>query len=54
MSKKPEETEIVVQPLRRATIKLRIVGTTPLFQNRLSEKMRQYFPHWRYWSQDQG
>lgn len=43
MAKKAEETEITVQALRRATIKLRIVGTTPLFQNRLSEKMRQYF-----------
>jgi len=43
MVKKTQETEITVQALRRATIKLRIVGTTPLFQNRLSEKMRQYF-----------
>jgi hypothetical protein len=40
---KKETTEISVQPLKRASAKLRIIGTTPMFQNRMSEKMRQYF-----------
>jgi hypothetical protein len=40
---KTETAEITVQPLKRATVKLRIIGTTPLFQNRMSEKARQYF-----------
>lgn len=42
MAKKPTETaEITVQPLRRASVKLRIVGTTPLFQNRMANKAKQ-------------
>lgn len=44
MAKAKDETqEITIPPLKRASMKLRIVGTTPLFQNRMSEKMRQYF-----------
>lgn len=43
MAIKKATTEITVQPLKRASTKLRIIGTTPLFQNRMSEKMRQYF-----------
>jgi hypothetical protein len=45
MAKKAEtETNtITIPPLKRATARLRIVGTTGLFQNRMSEKMRQYF-----------
>ena len=31
-----ETAEIKVQPLKRATAKLRIIGTTALFQNRMS------------------
>jgi hypothetical protein len=42
-TKAKETTEVNVQPLRRASARLRIIGTTPLFQNRMSEKMRQYF-----------
>ena len=42
MAKKPAQTEeIQVQPLRRATIRLRIVGETPLFQNRMANKAKQ-------------
>ncbi len=40
---KKQTTEVSVQPLKRASTRLRIIGTTPLFQNRMSEKMRQYF-----------
>lgn len=39
---KKESTNVEVVPLRRASVKLRIVGTTPLFQNRMSEKLKQY------------
>lgn len=44
MARKPQEktTEITVQPLKRAAVKLRIVGTTPMFQNRMSSKVKQY------------
>lgn len=38
---KKETTEVSVQPLKRASVKLRIVGTTPLFQNRMAEKAKQ-------------
>lgn len=40
MAKKAEETEISVTPLRRATTKLRIIGTTPMFQNRMAAKAK--------------
>lgn len=43
MAKKADTTEIQVPALKRASMRLRIVGTTGLFQNRMSEKMRQYF-----------
>lgn len=38
---KNETAEIQVQPLKRATVKLRIVGQTPLFQNRMAAKAKQ-------------
>lgn len=42
MAKKATETaEISVAPLRRASVKLRIIGTTPLFQNRMANKVKQ-------------
>ena len=42
MAKKTEQSEeIQVQPLRRATIRLRIIGETPLFQNRMANKAKQ-------------
>ena len=42
MAKKPTETtEITVQPLRRAAVKLRIIGTTPLYQNRMANKVKE-------------
>lgn len=42
MAKKSEETaEIQVAPLKRASVKLRIIGVTPLFQNRMANKARQ-------------
>lgn len=41
MAKKQGTAEITIPPLRRATVKLRIIGTTPLFQNRMAEKARQ-------------
>lgn len=42
MAKKAQETaEITIQPLRRGTVKLRIIGVTPLFQNRMAEKAKQ-------------
>lgn len=37
---KDESAEISVVPLKRATVKLRIVGTTPLFQNRMANKVK--------------
>lgn len=40
MAVKPTETaEIKVPMLKRASVKLRIVGTTPLFQNRMANKV---------------
>ena len=39
--KKTETTEINVKPLRRATTRLRIVGETAMFQNRMASKARQ-------------
>ncbi|WP_201829561.1 hypothetical protein [Microvirga zambiensis] len=42
MAKKPTETaEVTIQPLRRASVKLRIIGVTPLFQNRMANKAKQ-------------
>lgn len=42
MAKKATETtEITIQPLKRATVKLRIIGTTPLFQNRMANKAKE-------------
>ena len=38
---KQESAEITVQPLKQATLKLRIIGTTPLFQNRMANKVKQ-------------
>jgi hypothetical protein len=38
---KPETAEIKVTPLRRASAKLRIIGTTPMFQNRMANKVKQ-------------
>lgn len=35
------EAEIQVKPLRRATVRLRIIGTTPLFQNRMANKVKE-------------
>ena len=41
-TKKAEKTtEITIPVLRRGHVKLRIVGTTPLFQNRMSNKVKQ-------------
>lgn len=36
---KTETAEIKVTPLKRASVKLRIIGTTPLFQNRMANKV---------------
>ena len=41
MAKKAEEAEVHVQPLKRASVKLRIIGVTPLFQNRMANKAKQ-------------
>jgi len=41
VKKEAETAEIKVIPLRRATVKLRIIGTTGLFQNRMSNKVKQ-------------
>jgi hypothetical protein len=40
-TKKQETAEISVQPLKRASVKLRIIGTTPLFQNRMANKAKE-------------
>lgn len=39
--KKNEAVEIQVKPLKRGAITLRIIGTQPLFQNRMSNKAKQ-------------
>jgi hypothetical protein len=39
---KNESVEISVVPLKRATVNLRIIGTTPLFQNRMANKVKGY------------
>ena len=43
MAKAPQmmETEINVQPLRQGVVKLRLIGTTPLYQNRMAAKSKQ-------------
>lgn len=42
VTKKANDTqEIVIKPLTRGTVKLRILGTTPLFQNRMANKAKQ-------------
>lgn len=41
MAKQKETTEVTVTPLKRAMVKLRIIGTTPLFQNRMANKAKQ-------------
>lgn len=41
MAKKPttnDSAEIHVTPLKRASVKLRIIGTTPMYQNRMASK----------------
>lgn len=41
MAKKQETTEVTIQPLKRGSVRLRIVGVTPLFQNRMANKAKQ-------------
>jgi hypothetical protein len=42
MAKKAQDTaEISITPLRRGTTRLRIIGQTPLFQNRMPAKVKQ-------------
>ena len=41
MAKNVSETEIKVVPLRQGLAKLRIIGTTALFQNRMASKVKQ-------------
>lgn len=41
MATKAQTAEIKVTPLRRATAKLRIIGVTPMFQNRMANKVKQ-------------
>lgn len=41
MAVKKQATEIQIKPLQQGTLKLRIIGTTPLYQNRMSEKTKQ-------------
>lgn len=38
--KKSETTEIVIPPLMRGVTRIRIIGTTPLFQNRMTAKVK--------------
>ncbi len=38
---KEVSAEISIVPLKRSTLKLRIIGTTPLFQNRMANKVKQ-------------
>lgn len=38
---KKETAEVSVAPLKRASVRLRIIGTTPMFQNRMAEKAKQ-------------
>lgn len=41
MAGKQIETEIVVPELRRGVVRLRIIGQTPMFQNRMAAKAKQ-------------
>lgn len=41
MAKKEVEQEIMVPALRRGVVKLRIIGETPMFQNRMAAKAKQ-------------
>jgi len=41
MAKKAVEQEIMVPELRRGIVKLRIIGETPMFQNRMAAKAKQ-------------
>lgn len=41
MAAKKDSTEITITPLRRGGVTLRIVGTTPLFQNRMAKKAKE-------------
>lgn len=41
MAKKVVEQEIVVPELRRGIVRLRIIGETPMFQNRMAAKAKQ-------------
>src|SRR5690349_12191744 len=42
MAKKATDSaEVSIVPLKRSTIRLRIIGTTPLFQNRMANKVKQ-------------
>ena len=38
-TKSEQSEEITVPALKRGQVKLRIIGTTPLFQNRMSAKV---------------
>lgn len=41
MPAKKQTTNIDIKPLTRASVPLRIIGTTPMFQNRMSAKVKQ-------------
>lgn len=41
MAPKSETAEIRVEPLRRGVTRLRIIGVTPMFQNRMANKAKQ-------------
>lgn len=41
MAKKEIEQEIIVPALRRGVVKLRLIGETPMFQNRMAAKAKQ-------------
>lgn len=40
MAVKAQETEIVIPPLQRGVTRIRIIGETPLFQNRMTAKVK--------------
>lgn len=41
MPAKKQDAEISIAPLSLGSVRLRIIGTSPLYQNRMSEKVRQ-------------
>ena len=41
VAKKQDSAEIQVHPLKRASVSIRIVGITPLFQNRMANKVKE-------------